>query len=251
MAMQFDERVHKFEYKLNDTDDQIIDFINKNKREAVGMSIQSLAANLFTVPNTITRLSKKLGYDGFSQMKNSLKEELHKEQIDQAEQADSLNFHLTKTFSLIDEEKMEAVSKLILQAHKVLFFGVGDTVSFCEMMVKNLRVVGKTADFHIHRHEAIYELERFKNHDVLFLISLSGETAQVLEMTEMAKERGIKIISLTHFNHNSLEKNADISLYCYSPQQTLNGFNITDRTPLMVVLRTLSEYYWEFVKNCV
>ncbi|PLR95941.1 MurR/RpiR family transcriptional regulator [Bacillus sp. T33-2] len=242
--MLFNERVHKFEYKLNDTDDQIIEFINQNKREAVNMSIQSLAACLFTVPNTITRLSKKLGYDGFSQLKNNLKEELAKQQGVQDEE-DSMHFNLNKTFSLIDGEKMESVVKLILQAKKVLFFGVGDTVSFCEMMVQNLRVAGKEADFHLHRHEAIYELNRLDDHDLLFLISLSGETPLVLEMANIALNKGIKVISVTHFNRNSLEKTADVSLYCYSPRKTLNGYNITDRTPLMLVLRALSEYYWE------
>jgi DNA-binding MurR/RpiR family transcriptional regulator len=250
MTMLFHERVHKYEYKLNDTDDQIIDFINVNKKEAVSMSIQSIAAKMFTVPNTITRLSKKLGYDGFSQMKNTLKEEVHHEQKD-VEQEDSLHFNLDKTFSLIDKEKMESVTKLIFRAHKVLFFGIGDTASFCEMMVKNLRVTGKNADFHIHRHEAVYELNRLDDHDILFLISLSGESPQVLEMADLAKNKRIKVISLTHFNRNALEKNADVSLYCYSPKKTLNGYNITDRTSLMVVLRILSEYYWDFAGRCV
>lgn len=62
--MRFEERVHKYEYKLNDTDDQIIDYILQYKEDVTGQSIQVLASQAYTVPNTITRLSKKLGYDG-------------------------------------------------------------------------------------------------------------------------------------------------------------------------------------------
>ncbi|UOF90939.1 MurR/RpiR family transcriptional regulator [Fodinisporobacter ferrooxydans] len=246
--MLFEERVQKYEYKLNDTDDQIIEYIVKNKKEVVSLSIQSLAANLFTVPNTITRLSKKLGYEGFSQLKNSLKEEIHTESN---EQEDSLYFYINKTFRLVDMNRIAIAAKMIREAPHVLFFGVGDSAPFCEMIVKDLKVVGKHSEFHIHRHEMLYELNQLGNHDVLFLISLSGETRQILEIAEIGKEKGITIISLTHFGKNSLQKLADINLYCFSPKKILNQYNVTDRTPIMIVLRILSEFYWKSTGCCV
>ncbi|UOK56677.1 hypothetical protein MGI18_17850 [Bacillus sp. OVS6] len=116
--MYFEDRVRKFEYKLNDTDDQIIDYIVKNRKQVVNASIQSLAANLFTVPNTIIRFSKKLGYDGYAHLKNSLKEELHS---DHEKQEDSLQYNLKTTFDLIDIDIIEKVSKMIYEAKRVLF----------------------------------------------------------------------------------------------------------------------------------
>lgn len=243
--MLFEERIQKFEYKLNDTDDQIIEYIVKNKQEVVKLSIQRLAANLYTVPNSIIRLSKKLGYDGYSQLKNSLKEELNETK---EVKEDSLQFNIKKTFGLIDVEKIGVVVKMLHEAKRVLFFGVGDTALFCEMMVKNLKIVGKQSDFYIHRHEVIYGINKLEKDDVLFLFSLSGETEQVLEMAELGKSKKIKIISLTHFNRNSLQKLAEVNLYCYTHKKMLNGQNITDKTPLMLMVRILSEYYWKFTE---
>ncbi|MGW9019010.1 MurR/RpiR family transcriptional regulator [Priestia megaterium] len=243
--MLFEDRIQKFEYKLNDTDDQIIEYILKNKQEVVKLSIQRLAANLYTVPNSIIRLSKKLGYDGYSQLKNSLKEE-----VNEAKEAkeESLQFNIKRTFSLIDIEKIAIVVKMLYEAKRVLFFGVGDTALFCEMMVKNLKIAGKQSDFYIHRHEAIYGINELEKDDVLFLLSLSGETEQVLEMAELGKSKKIKIITLTHFNRNSLQKLGDVNLYCYAPKQMLKGHNVTDKTPLMIIVRTLSEYYWNLTE---
>ncbi|KAF0819690.1 Transcriptional regulator, RpiR family [Bacillus sp. ZZV12-4809] len=240
--MRFEERVHKYEYKLNDTDDQIIEYILQNKPEFVNKSIQSLAAAFFTVPNTITRLSKKLGYDGFSHLKNSIKDEINTSNVVNEEGSYYL---IQKTFELLDMEQIEKISKLIHDAKHVLFFGVGDSADFCEMMVRNLRVAGKGAEFSIHRHEVLHRIEEMNKQDVLFLISLSGETEQVLEMAEQAKPRGITIVSLTHFSRNSLEKLASFNLYCYSPKKVMNGYNITDKTPLMVVLQAISQLYWD------
>ncbi|MDN4071827.1 MurR/RpiR family transcriptional regulator [Fictibacillus terranigra] len=243
--MRFEERAYKYEYKLSDTDDQIIEYISHHKNKVVSLSIQALAAELFTVPNTITRFAKKLGYDGYSQLKNNLKEELQSETV----QENGPHVNLKKTIDLIDSEKLVQVIKWLQEAKRVLFFGVGDTAPFCEMMVKNLKVSGKKADFEIHRHETMHEINRMETDDVLFLISLSGETPQVLEMAALARERNVKIISLTHFKQTSLHRLAHLHLYCYAPREELNGYNITDRTPIMIILRALSETYWKANQN--
>lgn len=240
--MRFEERVRKYEYKLNDTDDQIIDYILNNKQAFVHWSIQSLAAELYTVPNTITRLSKKLGYEGFSHLKNAIRDEI---EANAAPQENSAYFCIQKTFELLDPEVIEIAAKMIHDAKRVLFFAVGDTAPFCELMVRNLRVSGKAAEFSIHRHEVIHAIEQMTTHDVLFLISLTGETKQVLEMAKIAQEKRVPIVSLTHFHANSLQMMAAVHLYCYAPKKVKNGYNITDRTPVMIVLQALSQYYWD------
>ncbi|OIJ11810.1 RpiR family transcriptional regulator [Anaerobacillus alkalilacustris] len=244
--MIFEERVHKYEYKLNDTDDQIVEYIIKNKQEAVNLSIQYLAAKLYTVPNTITRLSKKLGYDGFSHMKNNLKEEIQRQEKVLSE--NTLILNINKTIDLMDQNKFAIVKKIIHEARRVLFFAVGDTAPICEIMVKNLKVVGKQAEYYFHRHDMLHEVNHLEGSDVLFLISLSGETTQVLDMAKLAKKRGVRLISLTHFSENSLQQMSDINLYCFSPYKKFNEYNITDKTPVMLILRALVEFYWEGTK---
>ncbi|QDX93460.1 MurR/RpiR family transcriptional regulator [Brevibacillus laterosporus] len=243
--MLFEEQVQKYEYKLNDTDDQIVEYILKNKEEAVKLSIQNLAAKHFTVPNTITRLSKKLGYEGYSQMKISLKEEINQKE---EPTKDSLSFNIHKTFSIIDRDKLVIVTKMIQEAHRVLCFAVGDTTPFCEILVKYLKVAGKQAEYYYHRHDMIHELNHLEATDILFLISLSGETPQILDMAKLAKKRGVRLITLTHFHKNSLQQMADANLYCYSPVRKFNEYNITDKTPVMLVLRALAEIYWTTAK---
>lgn len=141
-------------------------------------------------------------------------------------------------------EKISIVAKMLQQARKIIFFGVGDTAPYCELMVKNTKIVGKNTDYYVHRHEILYAIKQLEKQDVVFFISLSGETKEVLEMAELGKERGIKTISLTHFNRNSLQQIADVNLYCYSPKKVVNGYNVTDKTPMMILLRILSEQYW-------
>ncbi|WAA12097.1 MurR/RpiR family transcriptional regulator [Fervidibacillus halotolerans] len=239
--MQFHERVQKYEYKLNDTDDQIIEYILNHKKEITTLPIQTLANQLYTVPNTIMRLAKKLGYDGFSHLKNSLKNELENDQ--QVVQSSSFSY-IQKTFELIDHELLSNAAKLMKEAKHVLLFAVGDNVDFCYQLKRNLQVIDQPSYFSVHRHETLYYLKKMGPKDVLFCISLSGKTPLVLEIAEEAKKRGVQIISLTHFIRNPLQQMADIPLYCYAPRKEMNGYNITDPSPIMVVLYALSQIIW-------
>ncbi|TDT62851.1 MurR/RpiR family transcriptional regulator [Fonticella tunisiensis] len=239
--MKFEERVRIFEHKLNDTDDQIIDYIRSNKEEVINISIQKLAQKLFTVPNTIIRLSRKLGYEGFSELKLALKSE---NDIRPMKLSD-ISENIRKSYEFVDMEVIDKIARKFEESKKVLFYGVGDSIYFCEMMAKNLRCVGKKAEFFVHRHDMIYSAENINPKDLVFVISASGETKQVLEPTVIAKEKGAFIISLTHLSDNSLAKLAAINLYCWAPKQKLNNYDITDRTSMMIVLRKLSEHYWK------
>ena len=67
--MNFIDRVKKYEYKLNDTDDLIIEFLTEHQSEINSISIKDIASKLYVAPNTIMRLAKKLEYSGFSELK--------------------------------------------------------------------------------------------------------------------------------------------------------------------------------------
>ena len=70
--MNFEERVLRHEDQLNETDDDIVAYIRSHRQEIMKLSIQKIAADLFIAPNAVMRLSKKLEYSGFSELKFSV-----------------------------------------------------------------------------------------------------------------------------------------------------------------------------------
>lgn len=71
----FNNRVNLNLIKLNDTDHKIIKYINLNLKKVINQSITKTSEELLISPNSIVRLSKKLGYNNFSAMKFALKQE--------------------------------------------------------------------------------------------------------------------------------------------------------------------------------
>ena len=214
--MTFEERVQLNEDKLNDTDDQIVEYMRKNREEIGDISIQAMAKVLYTVPNTIVRFAKKLGYRGFAEMKAALALENRRAEEDPHLPVTGV---VQKTLELLDSERILQAVRKMRRARRVFFYGVGDSAPFCEMMAKYLRCVGKRADFFTQRHEMLYQADRCSERDLVFVISASGETRQVLEAVAAAKQKGTYVISLTHLSRNPLAEMADFRLYCWAPKR--------------------------------
>jgi len=244
--MNFSERVQKYEYKLNDTDDQIIEYISNNKEEVVNSSIQVLAKNNFTVPNSIVRLTKKLDYEGFSHFKMQLKQELENTN----DKDETLMNYMKKTADLIDEEQLEKISKVIFRAKKVACFAVGDTAPFGESVSRRFKNMGVNISFYHYRHEIIEEIKTgLGSNDVVILLSISGQTQQVIEVAEIAKEKQLTIVSATHFSKNKLVELADYKVYCYSPKRKIGIHDMEVKSTLIFAIENLSEYYYRYTQR--
>ena len=59
------------------TEKEIAEYITKNHREIVNMSIQELANNTYTSTTTIIRFCKKLGFNGYREFKVQFSQDLH------------------------------------------------------------------------------------------------------------------------------------------------------------------------------
>jgi DNA-binding MurR/RpiR family transcriptional regulator len=239
--MLFYERIKKHEYKFSDTEDSIVEYILNNKDDVVKLSIKMLADKFYTVPNTIIRLCKKIEYDGFSQLKNNLKEEL-KESKNDSKTGFELN--IKKTLELLDFENINRVVDLIYKSRNIIFYGIGQNEPLCEIVTKELKAKDKNVNYYNQRHEAFNYINKLKEEDLIFIISLSGKTKDVVEASKIASNNGCKIVALTHISENELQKNADINLYCYSSLSKINEYNISDKVPIMIVLRAITEKYW-------
>jgi DNA-binding MurR/RpiR family transcriptional regulator len=145
---------------------------------------------------------------------------------------------------LINYKTLEEVAAKIKNARTCHFIGVGESLYFCEMMVDNLRCYDYRAEYYQTYREIEYRIKHCEEKDILFVISASGENGRLNNWVEEAKQNGIFVISVTHFNENRLAGLAHIPLYYWGDEQKLNGYNVADRTGMMMLLRELTEVFW-------
>jgi len=240
--MLFRERLINVQYKLSDTEDSLADYIRRNSDIIAQLSVTKLAQNCYTVPNTITRLCKKLGYSGYAELKVELQHANIAPSINE-NQADERDL-ISKTFQLINPEREQQVVNQLTKASKVVLFAVGETAYPVEDFTSTMNAFNHKTIFFTYENQMIYELEHTKNL-VVILVSLSGENGQVLKMAQVAKAHKQFVVSLTHLSENSLMQLATIPLYCYSPKRWRDGVNLTDKVPLYIILNSLQNRYLE------
>jgi DNA-binding MurR/RpiR family transcriptional regulator len=233
--LSFQERIENNRDKLTKLEENLATYISQNQNEVVTAKIIILAAKFSTVPNTITRFCKKLGYDNFAEFKNNLKQELST-----PKQYNSHQTIILKNFSLIDKEREQKVVQLMQKAKAVNFYALDQTGLLVKMYVKNLFALDDKFHFFEYQQELKKQILNSSN-ELFFFVSISGETPCVLELANLTQKKGHKIVTLTNLTANNLSAMADIALYCWTQKEEVNGYDITDKTPLLLILQSL--YY--------
>lgn len=236
----FEQRVLNAEYKLNETEESIIDYIKNTNDDISNMAINKLAKKTFVAPNAITRLCRKLNYSGFVELKLALRDQSKdKAEKNNVGQRETIDYN----FELIDRQREDKAINLLLKARKILFFAVGETSYVAHNFAYMFNAINQKTQFVTYENQIIYDIRNDTNL-IIFCISQSGETYQVLRVAEEAKINDQKIISLTGLYKNSLENLADISLFSYSKRRQWHGYNFTDKTPLFIVMNSLFDRYY-------
>jgi DNA-binding MurR/RpiR family transcriptional regulator len=160
------------------------------------------------------RLAKKLGYDGFVDMVYNIMPLIHKEGTTPAD--NNIGMDGAKLEGLLDyisEEDIKHFLELITNmAGKTIFvYATGFSKLIAEYLNNRLVIIGRKSIFA----SGSDSIGIFENHlddmGVLIVVSKSGETKTVLDKVVTAKEKGIKVVSITREIENSIGKNSDVN----------------------------------------
>lgn len=248
MSLLFEERIALNLMKLNDVEDDIIEYLKKVENR--DKTIRQVANELYIVPNTIFRLAKKLGYSGYAQMKFALDTEVYGKQEEQLRQINRLyepeiSRHIIKTIKLIDKKAIKLLIQKISGANTVVSFAQGDTKFFSELLVKYLRSGEKynTENIRI-LCDSEYSISRLHENDVVILISVSGESVWIHDLARLARRQKAFIVGITMNSKNTLRTLVDMSLTFSSEDIDVDNFIAPDLTGLMILIRFIANTYW-------
>ncbi|MFI3141485.1 MAG: MurR/RpiR family transcriptional regulator [Clostridia bacterium] len=249
--MDFEKRVYEKEFKLNDTDDSIIEYIRENRENISKVSIQKIATDLFISPNAIMRLARKIGYSGFSELKYALQSENSPSDYKTVASRifDKIPQNVARTLDVSDEAVSSDMVKLMDNANRILFVGVGDSVYFCEMFGRYLRCLDKKVEYFHQIHDSEYIAQQYTEGDLIVVISASGKTERLVTLARKAQKRGVKTVCMTHYGANPLSKVCDMQVCFWGEKRIVNNYNVTDYIGLMMCIRSICEQFWKEFSN--
>ncbi len=248
--MNFKERVKQNEDMLNETDESIVSYIQSIMHDISVISIHNIAKQLYVSPNAIMRTAKKLGYSGFAELKFSLQQEMSKKVEKSAANLllDKIPQNIIKSLDVLEDDKVDQLVCAIHKSHKILVAGIGDSVYFCEMMARYLRCFEVSVEYFQQPHDIEYALGFYGEKDLVIMISGSGENERMLRFAKIAKSKRSKIFCITNYGNNRLSQISDTQICFYGEERKVNGYNVRDRSGLMMLLRIICDEFGK--KQC-
>lgn len=215
---------------LKAADKRLADFILGNTEQTVNLTIAELAESSNSSYATISRFCKKIEFSGFKEFKinlindiiaNKNFEELIDTFIDSDASTESIcekvyelsSKILEESMTIIDYSSIDAAVEKIINASNVCFIGAGTSGISARYAYTKFFRIGIPC-----YHETDSTLSKMKvsiltEKDILFAISSSGRTAEIVECARMANKSNIHVISLSDFALSPLTKVSNTNLY--------------------------------------
>lgn len=237
---------------------RIAQFMLENPNKVINMPVKEIAKNASTSDAAIVRFAKRIGLQGIKELKVELAKELHTleqekisrvielEEDTHAEIFDKVFKNtiqaLYNTEKIVNRKRMQEAAQHIVKADNTFIFGVGDSANVGHDMEQKLHRVNINAFFTADKYLCMTRLTNAKQNDVLFVITLSGKTQEVIEIVKLAKKLGVMTIILTQ-NHSSIAKrNSDIAIEITEEETNIQYMNMTSRIAQLVICDVLFFY---------
>lgn len=243
----FYDHVQAGENKLNDLENDIMRYIIALREDLATTTSKEIAEHFFVAPNTIVRLAHKLGFSGFTELKNSYLASLDRNRY--TIETLPLDTQLIQTKDLLNDRTIDAVVQLIEDASHIVFFCSGFSKYPCLEMAEKLKIMGKNTDTLSERHVMRHYAELLGKNDLVFSVSVSGETAVSIDATSIAKSRGCKIVTLTGFSKNSLSKLADYPIFTVQKEIRLGSMDLDSRLMFYYVFELIFERFFKVTQE--
>lgn len=247
--LSLETRMNEHYDKLNQNDKEILSYILKNKAEVSDTTIISLAEKTLTSKSSIMRLTKKLGYSGYSELKYNLESELSRVENSNIQSfSKSQEEEINTTKKLFDQMDLLPLLEKIYKAERIYCYGTGwaqrDILSNLKrsMIALNIDLILINSST-----ELGFAADNMTKDDLVIIVSLSGDIKGSQAAIESLNVQNVPILSITDLNNNKYAAVAEYNLYCNSKTFNFNELEIESLFSFYVVTDLLYRKYAEYV----
>jgi RpiR family glv operon transcriptional regulator len=249
--MRLEELINSRYSKLNENDIHILGYILNNKKRCSTLSINELAKVCNVSRTTILRTVQKLGFDGYSEFKVYLKWQVEKNKKIDNSSLDEFYGDLYKTIKMLKETDFSVISNLIDKAERIFVYGTGAAQ---KIVAQELKRTFLAVHKYFHVIEGSTELniitQSITQKDLLIIISLSGNTENILDCIKELSIKNIPIISITRLGNNKLSTIANYNLYTYiSTLSITENRKVETFSPYFILNDVLFREYIRYKQN--
>jgi len=212
---------------MSSVEKRIADCILAEPEKVMNSPLVYVAKKAKVSEGSVINFSNSLGYKGFSQLKINLAQYVSTYSVhDEVTREDSPKQILRKlinraivsfesTYDTIGQE-LQSATDLLSKAGKIVVVGVGHSMVIAKDISIRMMWLGLPAIAETDPLLAGTMSTQMKENDVVFAVSNSGRTREVLMVAQTAHSLGVKVIGLTSYPNSPLAKLSDVTLVSVS-----------------------------------
>lgn len=249
-------RIENLMETFTPSEKKLANYIIDNLDTISNLSTSELATYAGTSPSSVIRFSRKLGYDGFGELKISIAKDValnnqNEENVYEAVTVnDSINETINKiarqninaiedTIKLIDEASISNAIEAMRNAKHIYLFGSGASALVAKDLQYKLVRINIPVSMYMDSHTQLASAANIKDNEVAIGISHSGKTLETYKALEMAKETGAKTISITKYGNNPISNICDINIFTTGVEKGLRAGAIASRIAQLTIIDIL------------
>lgn len=212
--MKLEKRIELCD-SMTPLESEIASYILNNKDAITKLKIQELADILFISKSAIHRFVKKIGFNGF----NDLKVSIAKENVDLLENNSYINVNypfqakdnprqiafkllelyekaIKDTFEYVDLDQIKAVSKLIDSADVIDVYTHAHNSNIAENFQDKMLTIGRSVNCPSSFYNQRLTVLASDQKHVAIILSYSGKATFILPIVKKLYEKGVKVIQI-------------------------------------------------------
>ena len=238
------------------------------------MTAESLGKQTYTSKATVFRLCKKLGFTGFTELKQQLiLETIEKQRVIKISKTRPVNQDtavgqlpdsviamydeaLTMTKLGLKKEQLQKVINRLSNLQTIDIYGSGITEGCAQAAAFKFRTLGINSSAQTNINEHYYAATRTQRHQAAILISFTGGNTFILEACHYLRQLGVYVIGIGGVSDLSLKKASDIFLEAPADNLTISMEVVSQMTAVNFILDVLFagltvRKYPEVIKNSI
>lgn len=253
-------RIEAYGKQFSNAQQKIATYILENASEIPKMTISELSDVTGASPATIVRFCQTLMVNSFSILKVEIASALSYEKpqtlnIEPGESIEVISNKLLEssyqamadTVHYLTADLIKTFNDIVDESDVIYTYGVGASYLVAQNISQKWSRVGKIvvceSDLHV-------LMTRFVKNDLkktLIVVSNSGKTNEVVIASKIARDNGVKVISMTKLGENPLVTLSDVAIRTVDPNES--EFRSAATSSLHVQFLIVDILFFDFISN--
>lgn len=250
--------IHKIRFltaSMGPAEKKIADYILNHSGEMVSLSISDFAEKCGCGDATVVRFSRRLGLDGYQELKIRIASELSASSSisHEIEKNDScfeifkkrisdISASLNNTESVLDPAQLELAANTVMKASRIAIFGLGNSAAIAQDAAHKFLRLGLSAQVCCDNHMQAIIASHLKRGSVAIGISHSGSSTDIVEALRLSKIGGATTICITNHGNSPIVGAADIALFTKSDETKHSILAMSSRIAQLAIFDSIYTY---------